>query len=349
MSWKKAGILVIVFAALFLAFFLTDEKSPESTEVNFWKVDFDSLNYTGQMEGSDSFLKESFSIERVSLGWKENPIFLLKGKDPKSGTPYVYEAGFSSKNLFNDLSVLRTKVMTDSSPDLLEKFSIGEKTSPRIELLREGNLEKTILLGKETKDKTARMAQADGFIISIHSYTCNKFTGDKTQLRERQYLPLGAIQLKRMQIQSDNLFLELENRYTTENTVVQQNWFKKTGKMSRLSPTTSSRLDSLLRSLPIELFPDSEKGGGFEIIGELVKDKEMAKWEIELSNGKFYTLYLYSPTNLESVDYVPAKKVLKGVYEESPVYLKMSSVQDIQQLWKTIKEEQEWQDQNKKK
>ncbi|MCB1176228.1 MAG: DUF4340 domain-containing protein [Leptospiraceae bacterium] len=349
MSWKKAGFLVLGVFVLFIAIFFTDEKPPERTDVNFWKIDFSKIIYNSPGgEVSTSFISEAFELERISIGLKENPIFLMRGEDNTSKTTYTYEVGFQVKNLFTELSNLNTKTMAEADEDIISKFELKEGVSPFLEFKDGDSTLKKMILGKENSDKSIRYALADGFLISIGNYIGNKFTIDKTELREKQYFPISSHQFKKLIFKSEKLFLSLENRFTKKDNVVTQNWFKKESKFSRLNPNTSNRLDSLLRGVNVDLYPDSKNGQGFAIIEELLKDSPSSSIEIEVTNGLTYKVQFYPRTNFNEKNYVPAVRTIEGVVEESPVYLVEATIKDLFELFIKIKEEPEWQDPPKK-
>ena len=141
---KKVFLIFIAFFVLGIVFFLSEERHEEGlSEVKFWIINPEEIHYYPPVDSSEftNFLQTKLTFKKIELGLKKNPIFILKGNDKELKEDYLYEANYNVKNLFTELSVISTKSIISSTPELLRKFQIFTENSPSVEILKSSKLE----------------------------------------------------------------------------------------------------------------------------------------------------------------------------------------------------------------
>ncbi|MDX1959743.1 MAG: hypothetical protein SFU98_14300 [Leptospiraceae bacterium] len=342
MNWKKPAFILIAFVTLFVVFFFIDEREEDLSEVNFWKIEPDEIRYIPAEEPNDEFKdfrRETITMFRKSKGLKEQPVFTIRVKDDK-GFESIFEAGYQVKNLFTELSVIKTKTMTNETPDLLGKFLINEKGSPKIELYSSDKLLKRMILGKE--DKSVRFFASEKFIISSASYVFNKLKKDGGVLREKQLIFAGEARMQKVEFVSKEVNLVLENRSANDMQVNQQVWLKTSNKKAKVNPNSSSRMDGSLKGLMVELYPDDKDGEGFAKSLEETNKESNSELNITLANGVKYSIKFFDRVEKKGQFYYPIIKSIEKEFIESPAYLKENLFISLLETLKTIRDEPEW-------
>jgi hypothetical protein len=348
--WKKTIPVVLVFFALFLVFYFTEEKPEDSTTVNFWKYDFDRLDYTPPNKEFDvdgEYISKAFRIERIIESFSGEPKFWIVNTDSLVEEEIIYESSYITKNLFTELASFNTYLITKETEELKTQFGIKEVGSPKLVLWKDGKAEKTILFGKTNKDKLYTYISVEGFIIGLPSTTADKFKGSFYVLRDKQILSGSGIHFRSINLEGE-LQAKLENDAFKEKEVLKQNWFIYSGKKKRLNPNTGTRIDGLVRGFYTEVYPDEPEGKGFSVLLELLKEQTPVYiLHIELTNGKKIKLSFYPKTSLDANDFYPMVKIVDGK-KLSPVYIKTQTLNDFITHIKYAQEEPEWQAQKKK-
>lgn len=351
MNWKKILPIPLIFLGLLLVFLFTEEKQEESTNVNFWKIDFDGLKYLPPGEDSpfkEDYIQTEFRTLRVMDSLSAEPIFWVESKDKETGDTVLFEAGYIIKNLYTELANLNTNFMTRESPEVLEKLEINPKTAPRLILLNGDKEEKSLFFGKPHKEKVFTYVLADGFVLGLSASSADKLKGNLNVLRDRQVFARTGVHFRKVQFDSEDRKYSLENDAFRDNDMLKQNWHLISGKKKKLNPNTGTRIDGILRSFYFDLFADDPNGKGFSILKELVVDqKPKAEIQVEFSDGVKAKLFLFIKTNIEGVDYVPVQKQFEGK-QMSPAYMKWELIKEWIEILKTAEEEPEWQPPKKK-
>ncbi|MCB1141068.1 MAG: hypothetical protein H7A24_02275 [Leptospiraceae bacterium] len=342
MKYIKFISPVAILLFLLYIFLYTDEKKDDTTEVNFWRYDFDELRYIpGKNDSDEKFFNEKFEIKRIHKGLKSNPFFRIHKKD--SGKDISYEAGHLSKNLFTDFSVLNTKTMAEADEEILKKFSINDH-SPRIELYNSGELGKILRIGSLNRDRSYRYLEAEGYLIGIPDYIISRFTGEESLLRQKQLLTIGDDLLLSLNYSGDMGNFQFVNVPNHERNPAKQVWLKAHKSRIRINPSSISNLDGIVKKLSYDIYPDDEKGEGQAVAENLVSDKEIHTLEIHLVSGKKIRIRFFPPVMLNSVFYHPVLRTIDD-WKESPAYINQSNVNTLLQAIKHIEDEPPWSDQ----
>jgi hypothetical protein len=322
--------------------YFTDEKVEDSGEVNFWKIDIDEIRYYPPKEPSaefEKFIQTSFTMRMKKKGLRTNPFFTVSEKNTESNLDIIYEAGYGVKNLFTDLSVIKTKTMTNETPELLEKFSISEVKSPKLELYESGKLLKTILIGKD--NKSTRFFSSEKFIISSNASVFDNLKNSTTYLREKQQVFTGESRMHNLEFIS-NSSLKLENISAFDSTVSQQVWFKSQDKKKKVNPNSSTRMEGFINAISTGLFPDDKDGLGFTKVNEFVSGEPISTLNITLANGTKYKIRFYPKTEIKGSGYYPILRSIENELNESPAYIRELAYNNLVEILNTIRDEAEW-------
>ena len=328
-----------------IVFFLSEERHEEGlSEVKFWIINPEEIHYYPPVDSSEftNFLQTKLTFKKIELGLKKNPIFILKGNDKELKEDYLYEANYNVKNLFTELSVISTKSIISSTPELLRKFQIFTENSPSVEILKSSKLEKKIYLGEETVDKARRYLLSDNSIITASSHIFQKFTSSKMEFRDRNYLRFGEFELARIKVNGDGIRLTIENNPETKNGIQNSKFFKILNGKFRINPSDSSSLFPYLQNFKVEVYPDETDGEGFAVANELTKLDTLVELDIFLTNGLHYKIKLFPKVVLKNKSYYPVIKEVENIFIESPSYASEELVVKLINLLKKIQSDPEW-------
>ena len=338
MNVKRLVVILSVFLLILMVFLFLEPKQDDSVDITFWTYEFDVLKYSPPKDDypeKDVFLKNPIKIFRQQSGLKTNPFFIVSGIDPSSKLEYNYEGGYPSKNLFTELSNLKTKTMAKEDLSLLKKFNLLE-SSPKIELGDESTTEKILLIGEKTKDKSARYVTTEDFLITIPNYIIDKFTNNLQYLRHRQLLSIGEDTYLLIKGSFENTIFEFENHGKNEKKNNQEVWFQFRGKLEEINPNIFSKLDGQLKSISYDLYPDEELADGFAVANQLTSTPPVLQLEILTEKKRKVRIQFYESIQFKDIHYTPVKRSIDG-WTESPAYIKNETTLLLLQILKEIK------------
>lgn len=327
MSLKRFIITLGIFCILLGIFLFLEPKRDEAPEVTFWTYEFDEIRYTPPLSGfieKNVFFQNPFIIKRRLEGIHENTIFEISGKENETGIEYSYEGGYTVKNLFNELSVLKSKTMAKEDPALLTKFALTAD-SPTIELGNDGTMEKKILLGEKNRDKSGRYILTEDFLLALPNYIADKFTGSFKSLRQNQVFSTGEDSLLEIKVQLEGKKFYLENR-DREGKQNPESWFLEKGKMERVNPDGFNRFMADLRNLTFDLYPDDEGADGFAVANQLTSIEPDMTLQLTTGKKRKYIFRVFSEIRLIDTPFRPVSRSIDE-FKESPSYIKEANYQ----------------------
>jgi len=330
MNLKRLILVLFVFGLTLLVFLYTDLKKEESSDVNFWNYDFNEVKYTPPLEGfidKDQYISHPFILKRYYTGLKSHPFFEVSGVDVDSKVEYKYEGGYPVKNVFIDFSILKTRTMSQEDPNTLQKFSISEN-SPKIELGNDRVIEKTLLVGERTKDKSSRYVLTENFLIALQNYIIDKFTNKLSSLRHRQLLSIGDDSLIEIKVKGESNTYQFEDHG-------KGSWLKFKGKLEPVDTSLFSQLESSIKPLSYDLYPDDEIADGFAVATKLTSGVPAWTFEFKTDQNQITTLLIYESIQFKGTHYKPVVRKVNQ-WTESPAYIKEDIFLHILQLTKEI-------------
>lgn len=342
---KKNIPIILALLVLGFVFFYSDEKQKDDlSEVSYWKFVPEEIRYFPPKESPvfSGFISTQLSLQRFETGIKSTPLFSVQGIDFESKESYLYEGNYTVKNLFTELSALTIFSLNVAKPDLLEKFNISVEKSPALEILKSSKIEKKIYLGEENRDKSRRYLLSDKDLIIAGSHIFKVFSNTAPNLRERQYIQLGAFELTRLQFQSESIRLTIENNPEIKNGISNRRLYKIANGKLRMEPATSDSLFSLLPSIKAVLYPDESEGEGYLVAKELISTDSIAQLDIFFQNGLHYKIKLFPKVVLKNKAYYPVVKEVEKYFVESPSYTSEQTVTQTMDLLKKIQSAPEW-------
>jgi hypothetical protein len=341
---KKPLILFSSFLILAIVFYFTEERQSDLQEIEFWKLNPSKLIYSPPNENSihhSKFSKDELIIEKKEIGLKNAPLFFIKGKSKSNNNfEYTYEANYNIKNLFSELSILRTKSINESKEEYLKKFSITPD-SPKLEIYESNKLSKTILIGEEDKNSN-RYIQSDKYLILIQNFPIQKLTNSIFENRERTYARTGEYELNRVQIQTEGLQTSIENQIGSKNGSPYSKWFRVSSGKTRIDPILGGNFFSALQNLKVDLYPDEENGEGFEIAKELVNTKPNTIIDVYQTNGVHMIIKVFPKVVIKEKTYFPILKEIENHALESVSYTKQESYTQLIDTINKIQTAGEW-------
>lgn len=329
MSLRRFLVTLSVFLFLLGVFLFLEPKKEESPEVTFWTYDFTELQYTPpapEFPESPSFFPDPLLIRRTIANFDDPPFFEVSGKDPSTGLDYRYEGGYTVKNLFNELSQLRSKTMAEEEPELLKNFSLLS-SSPTLSLGNDGGVEKTIRIGEKTRDKTGRYILTENFILALPNYIWEKFSGSVQALRQNQAFPSSEDSFLEIRIRIGEKVILFEN-HDRDGKLNPQSWFLVRGKLNEVASEPFSRLVSNLRNLSIDLYPDQNGADGLAVANQLTAGTPDSEIELKTGKKKKFTIRFYADIQFGDNAYTPVRRSMQG-WDESPVYLNSNKLKTI--------------------
>lgn len=344
MKQNKLVLLSISILFLVLVFFFTTEKKEDQQELELWKLNPSSIKFFPPKDSSalaSKFSTDEFHLEKKEIGLKSSPIFWLNGKD-KNGKTYSYEGNYNIKNLFSELSILRTKGLNEAKPEYLEKFNLKKDDSPKLEIYVSNKLSKEILIGNESEN-SYRYVFADNSIFLVQNFIFQKFTNSKFELREKNYFRSGEFEIQRVILSKDQEKITIENQAYSKDGVQSSKWFKISSGKIRLEPSIASTMYSNLQNLKANLFPDEENGEGFEVAEELVKNPFDFILEVQFLNGTSSRIKVFPKVILKDKNYFPVIKEVDS-WKESVSYTDEDSIKRLIDSIDRIKTAVDWQE-----
>lgn len=329
MSLRRLAVTLGVFLFLLGIFLFLDPKKEESPDVTFWSYDFSELHYTppGQdFPEKEAFFPEPLQIRRTLSGFDDLPFFEVLGKDPGTGIEFSYEGGYPVKNLFNELTVLRSKTLTNEDPELIKTFSLLP-SSPTLTLGSDGEVGKLIRIGEKNRDKSGRYILTENFILTLPNYILEKFSGSPHTLRQNQVFPSGEDSILEVRFRIGNSSFLFEN-HDREGKLTPQTWFLMKGKLIGVPAEPFSRFLSNLRNLPIDLYPDQNGADGFAVARELTSGIPEAEIEFKTGKKKKIEIHFFPEIRFGDSTYSPVRRKIQN-WVESPVFLNTNRLQTL--------------------
>ena len=328
---KKIFLLAGIIVAVFIVFLFSEEKLEYGSEAELWKYNFDLIQYTPPREDWDGKDRDRFYKIPVTMKREGNIfnryIFEIIFKDTETGKDIVYEGAHNVKNLFTELAVLKIRTVVSKQDDL-NGLGIDPEKSPAITLGRGIDM-KRIILGNRTSDNNSRFFMYNNKIYAAHAFIFERFTGLTNNHRMRQIISITDSYVERVSLydSSSRLVGELENSQTEKNGRKMNQWKGK----KTFTEQKSLNVDSVMRSLRIDLYPDETNGQGFSVAEVLTGFPKTGTWKIEMADGTRIVLDLFPPTDIKNIKYIPVKRSL-GSLKESAGYILKDSVEKFRSL-----------------
>ncbi len=346
---KKYLFLVLSLVLLLMIFLFTEEKKEYQSEEVYWKKSIQSIQYFPPKKewkeySSTEFIPEELEFKLTDRGGlNSSPLFVVYS--PKN--EILYEAGYNVRNLFSELSVFKIKSIADAKEEYLLEYNIEPELSPRLEIRENGEIV-VLYLGKELKDKSIYSLSDGKFLLSASGYTFRRFQANKDTFRERNLVSVGNGYIRRIVWASDKGHLEIENKPVQNPSGGNQNqWRRNSGTRILFEPRLGDDLDSYLKSLRYEKFPD-EDADGVPVILELVKLPKEEEWTVYTSEGRKIHITVFPKTLIGDKEYRPIIRTLNDTIKETPAYVTHSSMERLKQSGERIRNAAQWQRPEKK-
>lgn len=347
---KKLALFFLSLGILLIVFLLTEEKKEYQSEEVYWKKKIESISYYPPKKdwkefSNTEFLNSNVEFFLVELGGFASPnIFYVK--DPSQNI--IYEGGYNVRNLFSDLSVFKIKSILQPEKEYLKEYSIDEEKSPYLELKEKNGSTIKLILGKELKDKSLYTLYDGKYILTTSAYVLRRFQNKPISFRERNIIHTGNEYIKRIIGSYEKYQVDIENRPSKNPSGGNQNnWRRNSGVKIVIEPRLGDDLDSVLKSLRVEKFPD-EENDGLIVANELLKVNPESTWNISIADGREIQIQIYPKTWIGDMEYNLLVRTVNKNYQESPVYVSHRVVQRMIESAEKIRNAEPWQKPSKK-
>ncbi|WP_061234041.1 DUF4340 domain-containing protein [Leptospira interrogans] len=326
---KRWLFLFFALVALVLSFFFLEEKKEERSEVSFWEIDIDEIEYqppTNFWDGEVSIFYKSSIFLKKRKGISESGNFLtIESKDLETGDTIVFEGGYNSENIFRELSVLKVKGVEPIHGEKISTSLQLNENSPKIYLKSSGKILKTIWIGKKKTGDSTRIVKEGNEILIIQANTIDRFTRGIGEFRQKQLINLKDESVVETIWEEEGKTIRLDNHPFKEKTIKKNFWRRLSGKLITLEQTLGDSWNNQVVGQLVELYPDDPNGAGYAIAKRLTAVPADASLKIRISNGDWITLRYYPKTNINSIDYRPAIRIVNGKFSEPPFYIREDS------------------------
>ncbi|AOP35646.1 hypothetical protein A0128_18440 [Leptospira tipperaryensis] len=327
---KRGLLFVIVLAFLIASFFLLEEKKEDQTEVSFWDIDIDEIEYqppksSWNAEDAMSFYPSSIVLKKEKTLSETGEFLSVKSIDLETGASLVFEGGYNADNLFRELSVLKVKGVEpigDEKDSSTLKINDG---SPEILLKSSGKLIKKIFIGKKKSSDSTRIVKEGNNILITQSHILDRFARGITEFRQRQLVNLKDESIVETIWDEEGKTLRLDNHPYKEENIKKNFWRRLSGKIVAIEPHLGDNWNNQIVGQRVDLYPDDPSGAGFAVAKSLTNVPAEASLKLRLTNGDWITLRYYPKTNINSVDYRPAIRILNDKFSEPPFYIREDS------------------------
>ncbi|MCE9502009.1 MAG: DUF4340 domain-containing protein, partial [Leptospira sp.] len=331
---------------LFLIFLFIEEKKENLKEETLWKLDFEKLSYVpgpkAENKKAEDYVIEPITFLRYPHSLKENPVFSISTSDKESGEIVLYEGGYNVKNLYSELTTLRIFSVAEADEKIKEKLGLIAETAPVLEFHSEGKKIKSLMIGNQNSDKSKRFFLTDKNIFLTHSFIFDKFRGRSESFRERQLLNVSTNYIKSYSYASGEKNLKIENSPVIENNSQKNSFTRTTGKKIIFDPGLGDGIDSALKSLRIDIYPDDSDGQGFSVANSLINTPPEKILDISIANGEVYRIKIFPQTEFKGIKYRPVVREIRGKFIESPGYIKEDSLKRLEELTDSIIKANAW-------
>jgi len=343
---KKVWVGLGAILFLFLIFLFTEEKIEHQKEEILWKLDFDKLSYVpgpkAESKTPEDYVVEPLNFTRFPHLLKESPVFSVSNKDKESGEFVLYEGGYNVKNIFTELTTLKIFTVISVDEKAREKLGLSSDTSPQVEFYSGNKKIKSLMIGKQNADKSKRFFLTDEKIFSTHSYILDKFRGRSESFRERQLIGVGTSHIRSFVYSSPDKNLRIENSPVLENNAPRNSYTRISEKKIIFDPSIGDGIDSALKGLRIDLYPDDAGGQGFPVAKSLTSGPEDKTLEIAIRDGQVYKIKIFPLTDFKGVKYRPVIREIRGRLTESPGYIREDSLKRMEESTDSIIKAEAW-------
>ncbi|EQA35684.1 PF14238 domain protein [Leptospira inadai serovar Lyme str. 10] len=341
----KLYLLFGSVALLFIVFLLVEDRKEDLTEITYWKLSLDKLEYLPPSkewmdDSGETFYKTPFSISLKEGVKKGGQFFLVSSLDKETEKKIEYEGGYNAENTFRDLGQLKVK----DSESIAEGVPISSSLdlgdgAPRL-ILYSGNRTKTLRFGKKHSNGSTRIVLEEGtprVLLSAYSYIFDRFQKGPDDFRQRQLVFPGKESVKEIYyLEEGGKPVRIDNHPYQENGAKRNYWRRVSGKIILLDPNVGEDLYRAAINLRVELYPDQEKGAGFKV-GSLLAPEgsdsqySLATMKILLTEGDEITFRFHKPTEIGDKKYVPTIRIWNGSFREPPFYVTEESFRKIKE------------------
>lgn len=334
---KRILPLVFALVALVGIFFFLDERKEDQTEISVWEIDIDEIEYQPPKEAWEGDDASAFYRAPIILkkqkGISESGTFLtVESKDLETGESVIFEGGYNTDNIFRELSVLKSKGVEPIVDGKISASLQLNENSPRVRLKNSGRLLKEIRIGKKKPSDSTRIINVDNDILIMQGNTAERFTRGIGEFRQKQLVNLKDEFAAETIWEEEGRTLRLDNHPFKENTVRKNFWRRLSGKLIVLEQHLGDSWNNQLVGQLVELYPDDPNGAGYAVAKSLIGVPADASLKIKISNGDWITLRYYPKTNINSVDYRPAIRIVNGKFSEPPFYIREDSFLRLKEI-----------------
>ncbi len=332
------GLASLALLSFFILF--TEEKQEDIKEVTYWKLNFDRLVYVPPSKENGKYeraIKNQLIIKRIDGSIRDDSVYTVENNQFQ----YLYEAGYHAKNLFAELSVLRSSMVEKLSPDLYTKFEFDK--SMQIHLYTGSTLARKLEIGKKTFDDKFYYITDGEFVLKLLVPIIDRFTAKEQSFRENRLVQTHGELLATVLFTSSGKTLLFENRIEKRNDKEIDLWFiQSNNKMQRINPKDSTNLSNILVSTNIEKYPEDLGEDGFSISKNITSQEPNYSLDIEIRRGKKYTVSFFPVLSLGGSQLIPLKKTIHKTLQESVSYIKQTDFDAILALLTKIEKAPEW-------
>ncbi len=343
---NKYLYLGLVVVLLFAAIFFLEENKEDVTEIQYWKLSVDRIEYNPPdtkwlEETTEVFYTKPFEVSLKDGIKKGGKFFLVSNIDSETGKQIQFEGGYNSDNTFRDLGGLRvksTEPVTEGIP-IQDSLQVGDG-SPKLTIYS-GNVSKVLKIGKKHKNGSTRVILEEGHppvILSSNSYVFDRFQKGPEEFRQRQLISLGTESIKEISyIDENGKSIRIDNTPYEENKVKKNFWRRLSGTIILLDQKLGEDFFRAVTSLKTDLFPDETKGAGFAIGTVLAPESpnteySLASLKVLFSDGNETMIRFHKSTNIGEKKLTPIIRILNGRFQERPVYVGEDTFLRIQDL-----------------
>ncbi|TGK11289.1 hypothetical protein [Leptospira stimsonii] len=327
----KRGILfVLALALLIVSFFFLEEKKEDQTEISYWDIDIDEIEYqppksSWNAEDAMSFYPSQIVLKKEKTLSETGNFLTVKSVDLETGGSLVFEGGYNADNLFRELSVLKVKGVEPAEEEKNSSSLKINEGSPEILLKSSGKIIKKILIGKKKPSDSTRIIKEEKNILITQSHTLDRFLRGIGEFRQRQLVNLKDDFVAETIWEEEGKTLRLDNHPYKEENIKKNFWRRLSGKIVAIESYLGDNWNNQIIGQRVDLYPDDPNGAGFAVAKSLTSVPAEASLKLRLSNGDWITIRYYPKTNINSVDYRPAIRILNDRFSEPPFYIREDS------------------------
>ncbi|TGL85118.1 hypothetical protein EHQ68_17915 [Leptospira congkakensis] len=334
---QKVSLVGVAFVGLFLLFYWMEDHPENISETNYWKEDWKSIRYTppkadwcGVLE--PKFAEETMVFRKIPRGWNQTPLFTVTSS--KNDKLVSYEANYNVKNSFSELSVLKTKLIEKTSPEIQNSYCLG-MSSPSLSLSEENGQEiefskdKQLFFGKKIGSDEGRISVlVKDEVIAPYNYLIEKFRAPNTSFREKMYVTFNNGYIKELSFSGQVVNVKADNRAKkNQYNVYVNDWSRSTGERIVLPPDVGNQWESVVKGLKVEFYSDE---AGAPLFPELSSTQPPeAVLDVTQSEGIKYRLSFFPLWESESGKWRPVRRELVPYFSETTTWIKEETFQNL--------------------